>query len=41
MDTTIMGLYTVWGLLGLYRENGKENGNCHVGFKGIGPSNGD
>ena len=32
METTIMGYIRV--ILGLFRENGKENGNYYSGFKG-------
>ena len=31
METTIMGYIGVTGyILGLYRDNGKENGNCYI-----------
>ena len=26
---------TIWGLLGLYRDDGKENGNYYLGFIGV------
>ena len=30
METTIMGYIGIIGyMLGLYRDNGKENGNCY------------
>ena len=50
METTIMGLYRgyigiIGSILGLYRDNGKENGNCYLGcgFLGlplVGPGQG-
>ena len=35
-EATIMGLYRVWdvGILGLYEDNGKENGNYYHGLYG-------
>ena len=38
METTIMGLYRgyigiIGSILGLYRVNGKENGNYYLGFR--------
>ena len=29
METTVVN----WCYLGLYRDNGKENGNCYLGFR--------
>ena len=34
METTIMGYIGIRGpLLGLYGDNGKENGNYYLGFR--------
>ena len=27
------GVGTTWGTIGLYRDNGKENGDCRLGFR--------
>ena len=40
METTIIcGLYRgyiyIWVILGLYWDNGRENGNYLIGFKGV------
>ena len=35
METTIMGYIGITGhILGLYFDNGKQNGNYYLGFKG-------
>ena len=36
METTIVGVYTrviIGDILGLYTDNGKENGNHYLGFR--------
>ena len=36
METTIVCFGNIWVILGLYRDNGKENGNYYLGIKGLG-----